>query len=208
MRGAAVSLVRDERLARHGVPEDIAALERVQEHHQAGPCVEAFRTGSPVLVTDLATEPERWPELTTVAAARGIVSLASIPMHLHGDHLGALDLYDTRPHPWSEEEVEVRGPAGRPRDRLPGQRLPPGPRPADGGPAAGGTRQPRGHRAGGASSPVSTGSGSTAPSTCCGPIPAATRMPLREVARMVVDGSSDPDRGQPGGSARWVGRSV
>ena len=27
-------------------------------------------------------------------------------MHLHGDHLGALDLYDTRPHPWSEEEVE------------------------------------------------------------------------------------------------------
>ena len=107
VRGAAVSLVRDERLEfATASPEDIAALERVQEHHQAGPCVEAFRTGSPVLVTDLATEPDRSPELTTVAAARGIVSLASIPMHLHGDHLGALDLYDTRPHPWSEEEVE------------------------------------------------------------------------------------------------------
>lgn len=107
VHGAGVSLVRAERLEyATASPEDIAALEEAQERHQSGPCVEAYRTGTPVLVTDLTTEGDRWPELAAVAAEHGILSIASFPLHLHDERLGALDLYDSRPHPWSEEEVE------------------------------------------------------------------------------------------------------
>ena len=107
IRGAGVSLDRAGRLEfATASPADIAALEEFQESRQAGPSVEAFRTGTPVLVTDLASDPARWPELTAIAAEHEIVSLASFPLHLHGDRLGALDLYDARPHAWTEEEVE------------------------------------------------------------------------------------------------------
>ena len=108
IRGAGTSLGHDGRLAfATAVPEDITAVEQVQERDQEGPCVEAFRTGRPVLVTDLTIESERWPEIAAAAAAVGISSVAAIPLCLDGTCLGALDLYRTEAHAWTEEEVET-----------------------------------------------------------------------------------------------------
>ena len=112
VHGAGVSLASDDRLAlATASPEDITSLEALQERSQVGPSIDAFRTGTPVLVTDLTTEPAdgsaHWPELAGVAATTGIVALAAVPLHLHGAHLGVLDLYDAQPHAWSQDEVET-----------------------------------------------------------------------------------------------------
>ena len=108
IHGAGMSLVRDGRLAfATATPEDIAAIERAQEDEQCGPCVDAHRTGTAILVADLGAEPDRWPALTGVAARTGIVAIGAVPLRLDDVGLGTLDLYDTVPHPWTEEEAEV-----------------------------------------------------------------------------------------------------
>jgi GAF domain-containing protein len=108
IRGAGVSLAQDGRLSfATAASEDVEALEHVQESEQEGPCVEAFRTGVPVLVTDLGAEAERWATFAEVAKARGIVSAAGIPLHLNGNRMGALDLYDGAAHAWTAEETRT-----------------------------------------------------------------------------------------------------
>ena len=80
--GAGVSLRRDATVRFVTADHDmVAALERMQEQHQRGPCTDAIRTGQPVLVTDLAAQHARWPEYASTAAVLGIASVASIPMH-------------------------------------------------------------------------------------------------------------------------------
>lgn len=108
IRGAGVSLARDDELvAAAANSEEIADLERVQEQAGAGPCIEAYRTGKAVFVGDLTVDRPRWPALAATAANAGIVATAGVPMHLNGTRLGALNLYDSRPHDWTEDEAEV-----------------------------------------------------------------------------------------------------
>jgi GAF domain-containing protein len=108
IHGAGVSLARDDVLSFVTAgSEDLAALERIQERHQLGPCVEALRSGTAVLVADLNDDPQRWPDLTSAALRSGIVAVAGIPLHLNGTRLGAVDLYDTKRHDWTEDEAQT-----------------------------------------------------------------------------------------------------
>jgi len=83
----------------------VTPLERLQEQAQEGPCVDAFRSGRPVAAADLTVDHERWSEFKIEAASQGIRASAGIPMHLDGERVGALNLYDQAPHPWSEDEL-------------------------------------------------------------------------------------------------------
>lgn len=106
--GAGVSLLEGERLVfATAANELITALERVQEDAQAGPCVQAQRSGESVLIPDMAEDHQSWPDLAAAGVAMGVVAVAGIPLRLNGYRLGALNLYDTRRHDWSAEEVEV-----------------------------------------------------------------------------------------------------
>lgn len=106
--GAGVSLARDDRLVfATAANQAIAALERVQEQTQDGPCVEAYRSGTSVVVTDLAAHPGRWPALAAAAAEAGLVAVAGIPMHLNGSHLGALNLYHDERRDWTDDDLEI-----------------------------------------------------------------------------------------------------
>lgn len=108
IHGAGMSLVRDGRLAfATATPVGITAIEEVQEAKQAGPCVDAYESATPVLIADIATKVSRWPELTRVATKSGIAAIGAIPLRLDDLRLGTLDLYDTRVHDWTSEEVEV-----------------------------------------------------------------------------------------------------
>lgn len=108
IHGAGVSLVRDGRLAfATASPEEIAALEEVQAAEQAGPSVDAYRTETPILIADIATQRQRWPTLAQVAARTGIVAVGAVPLRIDDLHLGTLDLYDTRAHDWTDEEADV-----------------------------------------------------------------------------------------------------
>ncbi|WP_395692726.1 ANTAR domain-containing protein [Nocardioides sp.] len=110
IHGAGTSIARAGTLTFvTAAPEDIAAIEEVQERHQVGPCIDVYRSGEPVCVADVTAERDRYPALAAAASSRGIVAIAAVPLQLNAARLGALDLYDTRPHEWTEEEIHTAG---------------------------------------------------------------------------------------------------
>jgi GAF domain-containing protein len=106
LRGSGVSLGRGEVLVfATVVPERLAMLEQVQQEHQAGPCVTAYREARVVAIEDLAEHSERWPEYCRVAESIEVSSVASLPMQLHGVRVGALNLYGRGPRSWSSDDL-------------------------------------------------------------------------------------------------------
>ena len=79
------------------VSEQAAILERAQEALQAGPCVDAWRSGVAVVLPDLRKEPHRWGRYAQTASEAGIIAIVSIPMHRDSENIGALDLYSSTP---------------------------------------------------------------------------------------------------------------
>lgn len=70
--------------------------EQLQTELREGPCLLAFHTGEPVVVTDLADE-GRFPRFAPRALAEGMRAVLTFPLR-HGDlQLGALDLYRDTP---------------------------------------------------------------------------------------------------------------
>lgn len=57
-----------------------------------GPCLDAWRRQQIVRI-DSTVSDQRWPEFSGAAAAAGIASSLSIPLIVHGDGLGALNIY-------------------------------------------------------------------------------------------------------------------
>jgi len=110
LTGAGVTLVHDgkQRFVTAAV-EAIARLERVQEEHQLGPCVDAVTTGQPMTVSDLddGDTSQRWPDYSNAAKAAGIRAVAGIPMLAEGSAVGAVNLYFKEPRIWPDEDVRV-----------------------------------------------------------------------------------------------------
>ncbi len=73
-------------------------MEELQFTLGVGPCVDASRTGRPVLVADLERAgTERWPAFTAGALDMGIRAIFAYPLRVGAIRLGVLDLYrDTR----------------------------------------------------------------------------------------------------------------
>lgn len=104
--GSGVSLLRGERLEfATAVDPRIAAVEQVQQDSQDGPCATAARTGRPVTVEDLSTDPNRWPAYQHAAQLAEVAAVASLPMRLAGRTVGALNLYSESPRRWSHEDL-------------------------------------------------------------------------------------------------------
>jgi GAF domain-containing protein len=73
-----------------------------------GPCLEALRTGRPVVVADQTTD-LRWGEYAPRARERGVRSSLSLPLLVDGRSLGAINLYsDTRPDAFGEPGIRQR----------------------------------------------------------------------------------------------------
>lgn len=71
-----------------------ATMEDLQFTLGEGPCVEASRTGRPVLQPELgATGPSRWPAFTAGALEAGIRAIFAFPLRVGGIRLGVLDVY-------------------------------------------------------------------------------------------------------------------
>ena len=104
--GAGVALSQNGRLEfTTAIPERLAKLESSQIENQSGPCIDAFRFGRVVAVTDLQTQSELWPEYCEVAGGLGLVSVAGIPMRLSGTAFGAVNLYAAGPRDWPEDDI-------------------------------------------------------------------------------------------------------
>jgi GAF domain-containing protein len=91
-RGVTVTYSGD--LARHG--------DERQYELDDGPCLESMRTGTPVLVDDMASE-RRWGAYPERAVEAGVRSSLSLPLRAGDRGRGALNLYSSRAHAFSDE---------------------------------------------------------------------------------------------------------
>lgn len=110
--GAGVSLVEDGSVRFVTTSSEAAGLiERIQEQQQSGPCVQAVKDQTPVLVTDLRDGEwrSRWPEYVSAALEEGVSAVAGIPMLSAEGCIGALDIYSETPRQWTEEELLTAG---------------------------------------------------------------------------------------------------
>jgi GAF domain-containing protein len=80
-----------------GSDENVRLIELFQLQDQEGPCLDAFRTGLPVINVDLEAASDRWPHFVPRAAAAGFRSVHAFPMRLRNRVIGALNVFgDTR----------------------------------------------------------------------------------------------------------------
>lgn len=82
-------------------------LELFQLQRSEGPCLECYRTGSPVSAPDLSEQMARWPHFTAAANAAGFASVHAVPMRLHDTVLGALNLFGTRTGPLADDDMAL-----------------------------------------------------------------------------------------------------
>src|SRR5579859_2784995 len=73
--------------------EQARMVEVLEIQNDEGPCLECHRTGSPVLVEDLAASRERWPRFADQALRIGFGSAFALPMRLRDEAIGALNLF-------------------------------------------------------------------------------------------------------------------
>jgi transcriptional regulator with GAF, ATPase, and Fis domain len=104
--GAGVSLADDhgELHPVTGINQLTTELEDAEHRFRQGPCVEAFRTRSVVVVDDLDAREADWPHWSRVARARGIRSAIGVPIQARGLWMGGLNVFSLESRAWQEDE--------------------------------------------------------------------------------------------------------
>ncbi|MFI1988242.1 ANTAR domain-containing protein [Actinoplanes sp. NPDC020271] len=77
--------------------ESARLVEVFQVQNREGPCLEAFRTGLPVVNVDLLEAADLWPMFAPHAATAGFRSVHAFPLRLRSDVIGALNVFGARP---------------------------------------------------------------------------------------------------------------
>ena len=78
-----------------GSDENVRLVELFQLQNQEGPCLEAFRTGTPVINVNLVAAARRWPRFVPRATAAGFRSVHAFPLRLREQVVGALNVFGT-----------------------------------------------------------------------------------------------------------------
>jgi hypothetical protein len=83
-----------------------ARIEELQFTFGEGPCIDAFATGRPVLVPDLADQPtSRWPVYGPAALHLGVCAVFAFPLQVGAVRLGVLEVFRDRRGPLSRAEL-------------------------------------------------------------------------------------------------------
>ena len=77
--------------------ENARLLELFELQTDAGPCLDAFHTGTAVVNADLRANHERWPRFAEAAAANGFIAVHALPLRLRDSVIGALNLFSAGP---------------------------------------------------------------------------------------------------------------
>jgi GAF domain-containing protein len=82
-------------------------LELLQLHADAGPCLEAYRTGEPVFVDDLSVDPARWPAFAVRAVEYRLRAVSALPLRSREERVGALNLFRAQTGPMPSTDVAI-----------------------------------------------------------------------------------------------------
>jgi GAF domain-containing protein len=75
--------------------EAMRILELFELEANEGPCLDCYRTGTPIVNLELSAVDGRWPRFTRRAIDDGFESVHSMPMRLRGRTIGALNMFRT-----------------------------------------------------------------------------------------------------------------
>ena len=77
--------------------ESTRLLELFQVKSREGPCMDAYRTGVPVVEVDLRRATARWPLFAPHATRAGYRSVHAFPLRLRTDVIGAMNVFGCAP---------------------------------------------------------------------------------------------------------------
>jgi len=79
--------------------EQARVVELFQIQNDEGPCLDCYRTGQPVIVSDIRSggAAARWPQFAAAALEMGYAGVHAIPMRLRDQVIGTLNLFRTAP---------------------------------------------------------------------------------------------------------------
>lgn len=83
---------------------DAVHLDGIEQRLGDGPCLQALRTGVPVLLGDLGSD-LRWPEFRREMMAKGFRSTLGIPLDAGGNAEAVLDFFASIPGLFTDEAV-------------------------------------------------------------------------------------------------------
>lgn len=75
----------------------VQRLGLLELHHDHGPCTDSLRSGEAVGCCDLSAATDRWPTFAPEARAAGFSSVHALPMRVHDEIIGALNLFVRTP---------------------------------------------------------------------------------------------------------------
>jgi hypothetical protein len=87
--------------------ENARLLELFELQSDAGPCLDAFHNGAPVVNADLVANRQRWPRFAEAAQATGFVSVHALPLRLRSTIIGALNLFCSTTRPLTAADVRT-----------------------------------------------------------------------------------------------------
>ncbi|WP_370446196.1 GAF and ANTAR domain-containing protein [Cryobacterium sp. Y57] len=87
--------------------EESRRVEVLQNEAGAGPCVDAYRSGTVVTLSDIAADGNDYPDFQAAALAQGFQSVHAIPMRFRPSTIGALNLFRSHKGALSDEDAVI-----------------------------------------------------------------------------------------------------
>lgn len=87
--------------------ESARLLELFQLQNEEGPCLDCFRTGKPVVNSDLSQADDRWPFFAPRAREYGFGSVHAFPMRVQEQVIGALNIFGTEALAFQDSEIRL-----------------------------------------------------------------------------------------------------
>lgn len=83
------------------------AVEQLEVDLREGPCTDALRSGTEVLVPDLERQTDRYPQFAPRALDMGIRSVHALPMSVRAEFVGSVDIVAREPVELSAVQVSM-----------------------------------------------------------------------------------------------------
>jgi len=87
--------------------EEARLLELYELQRDEGPCLECFRSGTPVARADLSAMRASWPAFTDRLEQLGFHSAQALPMRLRSETIGVLNLFRAQPGQLTESDLWI-----------------------------------------------------------------------------------------------------